>query len=38
MVQAMEPGSVLVDISVDQGCFETTRPTTWADPTYQVHG
>lgn len=39
MVQTMEPGSVLIDISVDQGgCFETTRPTTWADPTYLVHG
>jgi alanine dehydrogenase len=35
MVRAMEPGSVIVDISVDQGgCVETTRPTTWADPTY----
>jgi alanine dehydrogenase len=39
MVRSMEPGSVLVDISVDQGgCFETTRATTWADPTYVVHG
>ncbi len=39
MVRTMEPGSVLVDISVDQGgCFETTRPTTYADPTYVVHG
>ena len=39
MVRSMEPGSVLVDISVDQGgCFETTRPTTYADPTYVVHG
>lgn len=39
MVKTMEPGSVLVDISVDQGgCFETTRPTTYADPTYVVHG
>lgn len=39
MVRAMEPGSVMVDISVDQGgCFETTRPTTWADPTYVEHG
>jgi alanine dehydrogenase len=34
----MKPGSVLVDIAVDQGgCFEDTRPTTHADPTYQVH-
>ena len=39
MVAAMKPGSVLVDIAVDQGgCFEDTRPTTHADPTYQVHG
>jgi alanine dehydrogenase len=31
----MEPGSVVIDISVDQGgCIETTRPTTWAAPTY----
>ena len=34
----MKPGAVLVDISVDQGgCFEDTRPTTHADPTYRVH-
>jgi len=39
MVRTMAPGSVMVDISVDQGgCFETTRPTTYADPTYDVHG
>jgi alanine dehydrogenase len=39
LVAAMKPGSVLVDIAVDQGgCFEDTRPTTHADPTYQVHG
>ena len=39
MVRTMEKGSVLVDISIDQGgCFETSRPTTWAEPTYQVHG
>ncbi len=38
-IEAMEPGSVVVDISVDQGgCIETTRPTTYADPTYQVGG
>lgn len=37
-VAAMEPGSVIVDISVDQGgCIETTRPTTYDDPTYRVH-
>ncbi len=39
MIKAMEPGSVLVDISVDQGgCFETTRPTTWKEPTYVEEG
>lgn len=39
MVQSMEKGSVLVDISIDQGgCFETSKPTTWAEPTYDVHG
>jgi alanine dehydrogenase len=39
MVSNMLDGSVVVDISVDQGgCFETTRPTTYADPTYQVEG
>jgi alanine dehydrogenase len=38
LVSQMKPGSVLVDIAVDQGgCFEDTRPTTHADPTYQVH-
>ncbi len=38
LVSRMKPGSVLVDISVDQGgCFEDTRPTTHADPTYRVH-
>ncbi len=39
MVKAMEPGSVLVDISIDQGgCFETSKPTTYAHPTYLVDG
>ncbi|TYL44955.1 alanine dehydrogenase [Nocardioides sp. BGMRC 2183] len=39
MVAAMKPGSVLVDIAVDQGgCFEDTRPTTHDDPTFAVHG
>jgi alanine dehydrogenase len=38
LVSEMKAGSVLVDIAVDQGgCFEDTRPTTHADPTYQVH-
>jgi alanine dehydrogenase len=35
----MKPGSVLVDVSIDQGgCFETSRPTTHSDPTYEVDG
>ena len=39
LVSRMKPGSVLVDIAVDQGgCFEDTRPTTHADPTFTVHG
>ena len=38
LVSRMKPGSVLVDISIDQGgCFEDSRPTTHADPTYEVH-
>ncbi len=38
MVSRMRPGSVLVDIAVDQGgCFEDTHPTTHADPTFRVH-
>lgn len=38
-VAAMQEGSVIVDISVDQGgCIETTRPTTYAEPTYQIGG
>lgn len=38
LVSRMKPGSVLVDIAVDQGgCFADTRPTTHADPTYAVH-
>jgi alanine dehydrogenase len=38
LVKRMKPGSVLVDISIDQGgCFEDSRPTTHADPTYRVH-
>ena len=36
-VRSMRPGAVLVDISIDQGgCFETSRPTTHAEPTYLV--
>ncbi|MGH8869472.1 MAG: alanine dehydrogenase [Actinomycetes bacterium] len=38
LVSRMKRGSVLVDISVDQGgCFEDTRPTTHSDPTFPVH-
>jgi alanine dehydrogenase len=38
LVSHMLPGSVLVDISIDQGgCFEDSRPTTHDDPTYKVH-
>jgi alanine dehydrogenase len=38
LVARMKPGSVLVDISIDQGgCFEDSRPTTHDDPTYRVH-
>jgi alanine dehydrogenase len=38
LVSQMKPGSVLVDIAVDQGgCFEDTRATTHADPTFPVH-
>jgi alanine dehydrogenase len=39
LVRAMRPGSVLVDIAIDQGgCFATSRPTTHADPTYVEEG
>jgi len=39
MVRAMKPGSVLVDIAIDQGgCFATSRPTTHAAPTYLEEG
>lgn len=39
MVKKMKPGSVLVDVSIDQGgCFETSHPTTHADPTFVVDG
>src|SRR5437763_15216571 len=38
LVRRMKPGSVLVDIAIDQGgCFEDSRPTTHDDPVYQVH-
>ncbi|GAA4527817.1 alanine dehydrogenase [Brachybacterium paraconglomeratum] len=38
MVSTMKPGSVLVDVAIDQGgCFENSRPTTHDDPTFRVH-
>ena len=38
LVSRMKPGSVLVDIAIDQGgCFEDSRPTTHAEPVYHVH-
>lgn len=39
MLSIMKPGSVIVDVAVDQGgCFETTKPTTHGDPTYVIDG
>jgi alanine dehydrogenase len=39
MLKLMKPGSVMVDVAVDQGgCFETTHPTTHSDPVYEVDG
>jgi alanine dehydrogenase len=39
LVSRMKPGSVIVDVAIDQGgCFETSRPTTHADPVYLVDG
>ncbi|GAA2102570.1 alanine dehydrogenase [Microlunatus panaciterrae] len=39
LVRRMRPGSVLVDVAIDQGgCFEDSRPTTHAEPTFLVHG
>jgi alanine dehydrogenase len=38
MIRSMAPGSVVVDVAVDQGgCIETIRPTTHSSPTYVVH-
>jgi alanine dehydrogenase len=38
LVKRMKPGSVLVDIAIDQGgCFEDSKPTTHAEPTYPIH-
>jgi alanine dehydrogenase len=39
MVKTMNPGSVVVDVSIDQGgCIETSRPTSHSDPVYEKHG
>ncbi|HEU4617507.1 MAG TPA: alanine dehydrogenase [Gammaproteobacteria bacterium] len=39
MIASMRPGSVVVDVAIDQGgCFETSRPTTHAEPVYAVDG
>lgn len=39
MLKLMQPGTVLVDVAIDQGgCFETSRPTTHSDPVYEVDG
>ena len=39
MLACMKPGSVLVDVAIDQGgCFETSRPTTHSEPTYVEEG
>lgn len=39
MIRKMRPGSVVVDVAIDQGgCFATSRPTTHADPIYHLHG
>ena len=39
MLKTMKPGAVLVDVAIDQGgCFETSKPTTHADPIYEVDG
>jgi len=38
-VRAMKPGSIIIDLSIDQGgCVETSRPTTLDTPTFQLHG
>lgn len=39
MLAKMRPGTVMVDVAIDQGgCFETSRPTTHSDPVYEVDG
>lgn len=39
MLKSMKPGAVIVDVAIDQGgCFETSKPTTHAEPVYEVEG
>jgi len=39
MLSGLKPGSVIVDVAIDQGgCFETSHPTTHSDPIYEVDG
>ena len=39
MLPTMREGTVIVDVAIDQGgCFETSKPTTHADPTYVIDG
>lgn len=39
MLKLMQPGTVMVDVAIDQGgCFETSKPTTHAEPTYEIDG
>ena len=39
MVKRMQPGSVIVDVSIDQGgCVATSRPTSHSDPVFETHG
>jgi len=39
MLKTMKPGAVLVDVAIDQGgCFETSKPTTHSEPTFEVDG
>ncbi|NDV67584.1 alanine dehydrogenase [Dysgonomonas sp. 25] len=39
MLKDMQPGTVLVDVAIDQGgCFETSKPTTHKDPVYEIEG
>jgi alanine dehydrogenase len=39
MLNTMKPGSVIVDVAIDQGgCFETSKPTTHSDPIYTIEG